>query len=242
MFRTIFTMITIVVMTILVGIGCIIVGPIFGHYSGAINWLGRVWSRSLLFAAGAKVVIEGMENIEPGASYVFVGNHQSHFDVPALFSIVRQNTLRFFAKKELFSIPLFGWAMQAAGMIKIDRSNREKAISSMNRAVDVVQHGVSLVVFAEGTRSAHGNLQKFKKGGFVIATRSHIPIMPFSVSGSRRILKKHTLRIEPGVIKIVFDKPLNTAGYTYATKEELMEVTRGVIEKNIDREIEKDLD
>ena len=233
MFRTIFTMITVFIMTIIIGIGCIIVGP-FGHYSRAINLLGRIWSKSILFAAGARVTVEGLENVEPGASYVFVGNHQSHFDVPALFSIITENTLRFFAKKELFSIPLFGWAMQAAGMIKIDRSNRKKAIQSMNQAVDIVQHGISLVVFAEGTRSAHGQLQPFKKGGFVIATRSSIPIMPFSVSGSRRILKKHTLRIESGEIKIVFDKPISTSDFSYANKEELMEKTREVIEKNID--------
>jgi 1-acyl-sn-glycerol-3-phosphate acyltransferase len=167
-----------------------------------------------------------------------MGNHQSHFDVPAVFSVVKNLTIRYFTKKELFAIPLFGWAMKSAGMVKIDRSNRVQAIKSMNEAVDAVgSKNVSLVVFPEGTRSSEGEIQKFKKGGFVIAIKGHLPILPVSISGSRFILKKHTLRIEPGTVKIVFDQPIDTSGYTADDKEKLMTKVREVIAKNMDPEL-----
>jgi len=239
MIRTVFAMVTVVVMTIIIGLSVMLVG-IFNPYSTLVNVLGRIWSRSLLFAAGVKVMVEGLENIDANTSYVFVGNHQSHYDVPAVFSIVK-NTMRFFTKKELFSIPLFGWAMSSAGMIKIDRSDRKEAINSMNLAVETIHKGVSLVVFPEGTRSADGKIQPFKKGGFVIAIRGKIPILPISISGSSFILKKHSLMIEPGVIKIVFDKPIDTSKFSKTEKEKLIEVTRQVIIKNIDKKINERL-
>ena len=118
-------MITVVVMTLIIGLIIIITGP-FNRYSRAINVLGRIWSRSLLWAAGVKVKAEGMENIDPETSYMVMANHQSHYDVPAIFGMVTMLTMRFFTKKELFSIPLFGWALKSAGMVKIDRSNRKR--------------------------------------------------------------------------------------------------------------------
>ena len=213
MIRTIFVMITVTIMTIIIGLSVIIVG-LFNPYSQAVNVLGRLWSRSLLLAGGVKLIVEGLEHIDPGKSYVIMGNHQSHYDVPALFSIVKNLTIRFFTKKELFSIPLFGRAMKSAGMIQIDRSNREKAIDSMNLAVDRIHKGVSLVVFPEGTRSSDGNVHQFKKGGFVIAIKGKISILPVSISGSRFILKKHSSRIKPGTIKIVFSSPINTQNHS----------------------------
>ncbi len=236
MIRTLFTMITIFVMTIIIGISVILVGWV-NPYSQAVNILGRIWSRSILWAAGAKVIVEGLENIDPNTSYVIMGNHQSHFDVPAIFCSVKTLTIRFFTKRELFSIPLFGWAMKFAGMIKIDRSNRKKAIESMNQAVDATHKGVSLVVFPEGTRSSDGEFQKFKKGGFVISIRGDIPILPVSVSGSRLILKKHTLKVDPGVIKIVFGKPVETKEYGQENKSDLIAKLQEIIEGNMDQEV-----
>lgn len=240
MIRTMAAMITVVVMTIIIGLTIIITGP-FNRYSRVINVLGGIWSRSLLWAAGVKVKVEGMENIDPGKSYMVMANHQSHYDVPAIFGMVTMLTMRFFTKKELFSIPLFGWALKWAGMVKIDRSNRKEAINSMNEAVDIIHKGVSLAVFPEGTRSTDGKIQAFKKGGFVIAIRGNIPILPVSISGSSFILKKHTLRIDPGLIKIVFDKPIETKDYSLDNKNELIAKTRNIIEKNIDKEINERL-
>ena len=237
MIRTLLTMITVVVITIIIGLSIILVGWL-NPYSQAINILGRIWSRTILWSAGVKIIVEGLENINPNTSYVIMGNHQSHFDVPAIFSIVTNLTIRFFTKKELFSIPLFGWAMKSAGMIKIDRSNRSQAIRSMSQAVKrIKEKGTSLVVFPEGTRSSDGKVHEFKKGGFVIAIKGDIPIIPVSVSGSRFILKKHTLKIDPGIIKIVFDKPIETKEYGHENKVKLISKIQQIVEKNIDHAI-----
>ena len=230
-------MITVVLITIIIGLSVILVGWL-NPYSQAINILGRIWSRTILWSAGVKIIVEGLENINPNTSYVIMGNHQSHFDVPAIFSIVKNLTIRFFTKKELFAIPLFGWAMKSAGMIKIDRSNRTQAIRSMSQSVKKIKEkGTSLVVFPEGTRSSDGRVNEFKKGGFVIAIKGDIPIIPVSVSGSRFILKKHTLKIDPGIIKIVFDKPIETKEYGQENKAKLISKIQQIVERNIDQDI-----
>ena len=230
-------MITVVVMTIIISLSIVLVGWI-NPYSKAVNILGRIWSRSILWSAGVKIIVEGLENINPNTSYVVMGNHQSHFDVPAIFCIVKNLTIRFFTKKELFAIPLFGWAMKSAGMIKIDRSNRAQAIRSMSQSVKKIKEkGTSLVVFPEGTRSSNGKVHEFKKGGFVIAIKGHIPILPVSVSGTWLILKKHTLKIDPGIIKIVFDKPIETSEYGQENKAKLIAKIQQLVENNIDHDI-----
>ena len=101
----------------------------------------------------------------------------------------------------------------------------------------IKEKGTSLVVFPEGTRSSDGKVHEFKKGGFVIAIKGDIPIIPVSVSGSRFILKKHTLKIDPGVIKIVFDKPIETSEYGQENKAKLIANIQQLVEKNIDHDI-----
>jgi 1-acyl-sn-glycerol-3-phosphate acyltransferase len=232
MIRTVLTALTLFIFTLICGIAVIIFG-VFNPYSKIIYYISYIWSKSILFVAGTKLKVYGLDNIDSEKNYIFIANHQSHFDVLAVFNILPL-TVRFLAKKELFRIPLFGWAIAAVGMIKIDRSNREKALQSMEEAQQIINKGVSVVVFPEGTRSFDGKIQKFKKGGFVIALKCRIPIVPVSISGSRFILKKHTLRIEPGIIKIVIDQPIETGSYSYEQRDQLAEHVKKVIKKNID--------
>lgn len=233
MIRTAFTMITVIVVTSVVSFLCVVFS-VFGSYSKIINYLAKFWTRSILFSAGVKLVIEGLEKVDKNKSYIFIGNHQSHFDVMAVFSVLPLKA-RFMAKKELYKIPLFGWALAATGTIKIDRSNREKSIVSMNNALERIKQGVSIAIFAEGTRSEDGSIKEFKKGGFVLAIKGGIPIVPVSVSGSRFILRKHSFKVKPGKIKMVFSDPINTRKYSYQDREKLSELTRSFILKNFDK-------
>jgi len=235
MIRTALTALTVFFMTVICGTFSILFG-VFNPYSNIIFFLAQMWARSILFVSGTKLDVYGLENIDVHKNFVFIANHQSHFDVIAVFSVLPL-TVRFLAKKELFRIPLFGWAIAAVGMIRIDRSNREKALQSMDKAQAIIKKGVSVVIFPEGTRSLDGKVQDFKKGAFVIAIKGNLPIVPVSISGSRFILKKHTARIRPGVIKIVIDKPVATKGYTYNDREQLAENIKQIIIKNIDDEI-----
>jgi len=119
-------------------------------------------------------------------------------------------------------------------MIKIDRSNHEQALKSMNTAVDTIKHGVSVVVFPEGTRGADGKLQTFKKGGFVMAIESGVPIVPVIISGARAIMTKGKFRVNPGQIRLSIQKPIDTTIYSLDTKEALMERVRRVICDNFE--------
>ena len=232
MLRTIITIATVIIVTFIASSITIIFG-IFGPYSKFIYYVAKFWTNSILFAGGVKLRIEGLENIKKSKSYLFIGNHQSYFDVLAVFSAIPL-TVRFMAKKELFKIPVFGWALHTSGTIRIDRSNRIRAIKSMNNALARIRNGVSVVVFPEGTRSEEGKIRSFKKGGFVLAIKGGITIVPISISGSRFILRKHKNRIFPGEIKIVIADPIDTKDYSYREREKLSEHVRNIIIQNYD--------
>jgi len=239
MIRTIIVFIAVGVLTFIAGLSSIIVG-IFNPYSRLIYYIGQFWTRGILGSAGVKLDIFGIGNFDRNSTYVFAGNHQSHFDVPIVFSILPM-TVRFFTKKELFRIPLFGAAISAVGMIKIDRSNHEEAVRTMNQAVETIRKNkVSVVIFPEGTRSHDGKIQPFKKGGFIVAIKGGVPIIPVSISGSHKILKKHTLRVQPGRVKVVFGNPIETEGLTYRNRDGLIQQVKDEIVSNLDSDYFQD--
>jgi len=232
MLRAIFTLLTVIIMTLVISVLCIVFS-IFGPYSRIINLLAKTWTGSILFAAGVKLEIEGLDKIAGSKSYIFIGNHQSHFDVFAIFTVLPL-TARFMAKAELYKIPVFGWALSATGTVKIDRANRARSIASMNDALERIRKGVSVVVFPEGTRSEDGVIKDFKKGGFVLALKGNIPIVPVSISGSRFILKKNSMSVKAGKMKMVFGEPIDTSQYSYQDRDRLSERVRRFIIDNFD--------
>ncbi|NIP81367.1 MAG: 1-acylglycerol-3-phosphate O-acyltransferase, partial [Gemmatimonadetes bacterium] len=130
------------------------------------------------------------EHIAPDTPQILVGNHQSWFDVPAVATNIPKS-YHFVAKKELERVPIFGRAWKAAGHISIDRSDRESAVESLDRAGEQLRReGSAVVIFAEGTRAPTDALQPFKKGAFMLALHTGVPIVPFGVAGSRRVMPK----------------------------------------------------
>lgn len=190
----------------------------------------RRWARSLLRAARVEVRVEGLGRLEPDRSYVFMANHQSHFDVLALLHALPFD-LRAVAKKELARVPVFGWALAAAGFIFVDRSNRERAIASLKRAADVLRSGRSILVFAEGTRSPDGALLPLKKGGFMMALECGAEVVPVAITGSRQILPKHSLRVRPGTIRVRVMAPIPTAGRGPSARDALMAEVRDAMQR-----------
>lgn len=160
-------------------------------------------------------------------------NHQSLYDILALVTTLGIQ-YRWFVKNEILKIPLFGYALYASRNIFIDRSNTVSAIESINRGIDRLPRGVSIMVFAEGTRSPDGRISEFKKGGFVTAVRLKIPILPVSVNRSRRILPKGILVVKPGKIQVVIGDPIDTSGYDADKVQELIDKTRQMVMANFD--------
>jgi 1-acyl-sn-glycerol-3-phosphate acyltransferase len=235
MIRTIFTAMMAVISTLIFGLTALIIG-LFNPYSKKVDYMAYIWAKTILYASGTKIELYGLENIDREKTYIIMANHQSQFDILALYRIIPL-TARFMTKKELFKVPIFGWIIKAAGMIKIDRSNREKAIQSISTALDTMKkEQVSIIVFPEGTRSLTNIVNEFKKGGFIIAIKGGIPIIPISISGSLNISKKHSLKISAGSIKMIIDKPIETKDYKYDQREKLIQDVRAIIIKNYDKE------
>lgn len=174
-----------------------------------IHVCGIVWGRGCLFLAGLKLDLEGAENIPAQGPTIFVSNHQSNFDIPILYAGLPLQ-FRWMAKQELFRVPLFGLAMKRSGYIPIDRSDRRKAMHSLNLAARKIKAGTSVVIFPEGTRSPDGNVQPFKKGALVIAAKAHVPIVPLAVRGSYAVQPKGRWKINGNRLTLTVLPALNT--------------------------------
>jgi len=190
------------------------------------------WGLILLHCAGVDLKVEGLENLDLNRPYVYAANHQSAFDIFAMLAALPK--VKFLAKKELFSIPLFGPALARAGSLPVDRRNRQAAMKSIEQAAQAVRQGSSIVIFPEGTRSTTKELLPFKKGGFVLAIKSGQPIVPVSLSGTGAVLPRGLGRIQSCPIKVVFGQPIATDTFKNVNKDELMALLREAILKNYD--------
>lgn len=168
----------------------------------------RLWANLAIRAAGTPVEVEGAEHVAPGRPAVVVSNHLSWFDIFALAAWL-PGVYHFVGKKELNAIPLFGQAWRAAGHISIDRSNREAAIGSLRRAGERIRReGSVAVIYPEGTRARNGRLQPFKKGAFMLAIESNVPVVPLVVLGTFSIMRPDRMAIRPSPIRLVFLPPI----------------------------------
>jgi 1-acyl-sn-glycerol-3-phosphate acyltransferase len=168
------------------------------------HWLALLWSRGCLLGAGVRLIVEGAEHLPSDRSLIFMGNHQSYFDIPALFQ-ASPLPFNWLAKEELFRIPVFGHSIRAAGYIPINRGNGRESLKSLHRAAGLVKAGRSVAIFPEGTVTTDGELLPFKRGGFILAAMAGVPIAPFSISGALKIHRADRLwSLRPGVIIIKF--------------------------------------
>ncbi len=193
----------------------------------------RFWARVGLKLAGVKLKVTGREHLQPDQAVIYMPNHQSNFDILALFAGL-PGQFRWLAKEELFQIPLFGLAMRRCGYISLDRSDRKKAIKSMNEAARRIHDGTSVVIFPEGTRSADGLLQEFKKGGFMLALKAQVPVLPVAISGSYAVMPKNSLWIRGGTIEVSILPAIDSSGMGTADRDPLMEQVHGRIAASLE--------
>ena len=208
-----------------------VVFSIFPDADNKIHKVANLWAKILLLICNTKVKVIGEENLLRGKPQILMANHQSDFDILISLAYIPLQ-FRWIAKKELFSIPIFGAAMKSAGYIEIDRSNRGNALHSMDEAALRIQKGKSIMTFPEGTRSRNGEIKPFKHGTFYLALKSGVPIVPVSIIGSGQIMHKRSLRIKPGQIKMVIGKPIEVKNYDIEKRNELVEIVRNEIIKN----------
>lgn len=208
----------IVLSTVLMG-SLSMLASLFDGSGNTQHRIARLWARSLLAFSFIRVRVEGLEKLDPNASYVFVSNHQSLMDIPAILSRLPYQ-FRFFAKKGLFKIPFLGTHLKRAGHLPVDRSNARNSLKSMSEGARIVAHrGVSLLIFPEGGRAPQG-LREFKEGAAYIAIKSGAPVVPMAISGMRELLPMGSVHIRSGRVRLRIGAPIPTAGLKLSGREE----------------------
>jgi len=230
MIRTIFVWFCIAISLLVLGSLVILTSP-FDRKGKVIHRYARLWGKAALLANRVKVRVEGIEHLKGEGPYIIMSNHQGSYDIFALLSHLPFQ-FKWLAKKELFSVPFFGWVMVAAGYISIDREGTRKTVEAMNEAARKIREGMSLLIFPEGSRSPDGSIQPFKKGGFTLAIKSKVPIIPISISGSREVMPKEKFTSASGEIRIRIDHPIEIQNYSMKDRQSLMEKVSKTISKN----------
>jgi 1-acyl-sn-glycerol-3-phosphate acyltransferase len=159
-----------------------------------------------------RIRVHGTANVRPDRAYVYVANHASLIDTPALFAYLPY-PFRIMAKRGLFWIPFMGWHLWASGHFPIDRRDARRTARSVRAVIDGVREGRSLAVFPEGTRTPDGRLQEFKPGAFKIAIKAGVPIVPVAIRGAFALLPKTSLAPIPGTIDVFIQEPIDTTDY-----------------------------
>ncbi len=194
----------------------------------ALAMARRFWAPGLIRAAGARVKVDPLPDIDWSKPHIFVMNHQSMFDVPLAFAHIPVN-IRFVAKHTLRLVPFLGWYMAMTGMVFVDRSKRPQAVQSLFAAGERIRQGANILAFPEGTRSRDGRILPFKKGIFVLALEAQVPIVPIAIEGSGKVLPADGFRVRPGEVRVKMGAPIHTASRTAEDRDELMREVRDAL-------------
>lgn len=220
-----------IIWTIFLSVIALIVS-IFDSRGEKIHAIGRFWAGLHLKACGIDVSLKGLENIKK-PPYIFMCNHQSALDIYALlFSLPL--SFKWIAKRQLFMIPFIGWAMKRAGYISLDRENPREALKAMGDAARKIREGLNIIIFPEGTRSKDGVLLPFKKGGFSLALRAGVPIMPVGIIGTNKLQPKGSfIPRQKGLISINIGAEIDITDKGKSAKTMIMNEVRSEIERLI---------
>jgi 1-acyl-sn-glycerol-3-phosphate acyltransferase len=188
-------------------------------------WLG-------LRLSGIRTVVEGAEHIQRHRAAVYAANHTSQVEPPIIFDLLRDlfPRLRILYKAELRKLPILVRAFDLAGFVPLERGNREQSLPAIERAADALRDGNSFLIFPEGTRSRTGELLPFKKGGFILAIKGQVPIVPIAISGARAAMRKGSLVICPVTVHVRIAPPVETTGLTLDDRDALVSAVREKIE------------
>lgn len=201
---------------------CWITGNVLPLYKGT-----RFMLASSCRLAGVRFKTEGLDRIPRDRAVIFMSNHVSNLDPPALISLIPGRTSAFM-KRSLMNIPIVGTGFRQGGFIAVDRTgNAADAQRSVAQAQRVLAKGVHITTFVEGTRSPDGRMLPFKKGPFFLAMAAGAPCIPVSIYGTETLLPKGSNRIHPGVAHVIFHEPIDPA--KFASRGDLMRAVRTAV-------------
>lgn len=191
--------------------------------------------RLVLLSMGIRIRIKGKENIDPAQQYIVMMNHVNIFDPLVLYSAFPGKS-RAIEEESHFRWPLYGWLIRRLGNLPVNRKDLRKAYEALIKASQMIKErpDYSFVVLPEGTRTITGKLGPFKKGGFVMALEADRPILPVIQVGSFQIKRKKNWLIKPGVITVIFEKPLPPNSFTRENIHDYMNGIREIFKKYLD--------
>jgi 1-acyl-sn-glycerol-3-phosphate acyltransferase len=199
------------------------------------RFLYRAWGRMVLGIAGARVRVRGAENLSPGQNYVFGANHLSLMDIPLMFMGLPVD-FKFLAKRELLKAPFIGWYLRRAGHLTVDRASLRSSIESTNEAARLIgERRLSVLIFAEGTRSATGELQPFKEGAAWLAIQSKTPLAPVAIVGTDQLLPAKSSYFMPADVELRIGEPIAVEGLTLKDRAALTARLRERVEELLNR-------
>ncbi|MGB3862847.1 MAG: lysophospholipid acyltransferase family protein [Candidatus Aminicenantaceae bacterium] len=178
---------------------------------------------------GIQLDVSGRDSVDRVNPSVFMANHLSFLDGPLLFYLIPQ-VVRVIPKKEIFRIPIIGWAMRFVGFVPVDRKGLKSGRRSIERATRLIKtKGFSYLIFPEGTRSRDGKMQSFRRGAFFLAIDSQTPVVPITIDGTYDLMPKGSLFIKKGTVRVVFQKAVSVNSLTQEDMPALMEYVRAQI-------------
>lgn len=203
--------------------GCFLpIWTVFDRKRTLFYFWGKMWWNNIVRGFGIRLNIVGLENITDINNCVFVANHCSFLDIPVMLNACARFQIRILYKEELKKIPFLGWGIAVSPSIAINRTNAREGLQSLEKMLEQIRGGNSVLIFAEGTRSPDGRLAPFKRGAFLMAAKAQKPIVPVSIIGTRAIWDTSALwRIKPGVVTVVFHPPLPVPAEGGGKREEV---------------------
>ena len=212
-------------------IGILLAVPVLGRRR-AFFAIGPLFARGMAWFCHVPFTLQGWERLPESIrkgrqSVIFMSNHESQLDPPILVAALPVPAV-YLAKKELQYVPFIGWAAWVAGVIFIDRGDRDRAIRSIHDAAQQIRGGKNVVIFPEGTRSRTGQMLPFKKGGFALALDADVPIVPMATVGGFHVLPPRSLRIRPGRFTVLMGDPVHPSDHR--DRDALMKEVRTRIE------------
>lgn len=187
-----------------------------------------IWAGFIFKVSRVTVDVEGLEHLEHGRGYVFMANHLSMFDHWAFLYYVPFQ-FRFVAKSSLFTIPFLGWHLKRSGNIPVYYENHRKTLNSYKKVAETIRSGLSFVIYPEGMRTFDGVPVEFKRGAFLLPKQASAPIVPVTLIGAHRRLKRGSILIRPGRMGMIVHKPIEFEDYKDWPLEEIARRTRGYV-------------
>ena len=189
----------------------------------------RIWSWLILKTAMCNVSVMGLENFDPSIPHVYAANHISAMDIPVLYQSLPFQ-FRIVANKYLFKYPFVGWHLKRSGQIAIDGASPRATFKSLQRAVDDLKAGMSVVIFPEGGRSVSGHVLPFMNGAFYLAVKAQVDVVPVAVIGTFELLPMNSFHIRPRPVELLIGDPISTAGMNMHDLEKLAAQVQATIQ------------